>query len=127
MGTSMLDRWQIGVAAVAALVAACWAVWIGSPAFPLDDAYISQHSAEALLRNEEWRFVGSAPLQGVTSIAHVAVLALFGLLMPIPIAQMLLACLAFIAYCKENWKTGDYVILTVGCEHPERWTDRSVH
>jgi hypothetical protein len=49
----------------------------GSPVFPVDDAYISLHSAQVLLTGFDKNFQGSPALVGVTSVIHVTLTALF--------------------------------------------------
>lgn len=96
-------RETLAVAGVLALAAAAWAIWLGEPAFPMDDAYIVQHSAAGVLLGEETRFLDSSPLAGATSRWHVILLAGFGLLLPIASAQVFLAAVAAFAYLIGVW------------------------
>lgn len=65
--------------------------------YPLDDAYIVEHSVAGILSGRESRFIDSTPWEGVTSPAYVAVLVLFSLLAPISLAHWLVSSLATLA------------------------------
>lgn len=76
-----------------------WAFWLGQPDWPLDDAYIVQHSVAGLKAGfVDPRFPGSTPLQGATSVVHVLIIAALSVLVPIGWAQVLVAALAVFAY-----------------------------
>ena len=70
-------------------------VWNG--AFPLDDAYITMSNARVLLTGTDPYYATSA-LTGATSGVHLALLALLGLLMPIPVALMAISVASAFAY-----------------------------
>ncbi len=75
-----------------------WFVWLGKPDFPLDDAYIVQHTVEGLLHGGEDRYAGVSPIQGATSTLHVLLIYLLGSMMPIAWGQLLLAGAAFLLF-----------------------------
>ena len=89
---------QTCLAAGASLLAMVWAVWLGQPDFPLDDSYILQHAVDGLLLGREVRFLGSTPLQGVTSPAAVLPITALALLLPTPWAQLVFTTLAAVLY-----------------------------
>lgn len=62
--------------------------------YPLDDAYIVDHSVAGILAGHESRFLGSSPWQGVTSPFYVAAIAAFALALPIDLAHRLVSALA---------------------------------
>ena len=86
------------VAGIGLLLSVLWAIWLGHPDFPLDDAYIVQHAVDGLFAGGETRFAGSAPLQGVTSPAHVLLVSLFRMLFPTAWSQLIAAALASMIY-----------------------------
>jgi hypothetical protein len=49
------------------------------PVFPVDDAYITQHNALALLRGTDRQFPESTPLHGATSLLHTLLVAAFAI------------------------------------------------
>lgn len=62
-----------GVALLVLLTAAWHGVSQGEPVFPVDDAYITLHSAQVLFHGSDPRYVGSPALAGATSPFHVVV------------------------------------------------------
>lgn len=87
------------------LAFALWALIIGEPAFPLDDAYITLHNADVLLQGHDPNY-GVSPLVGATSSIHLLLIAalarVFGLVWAAALATWLaagayLAGLMFIA------------------------------
>ncbi len=86
------------IVALGLLLSAAWALWLRHPDFPLDDAYIVQHSVDGLFAGREDRFPDSTPLQGVTSPAHVVLISLFGIFVPTAWSQLVVVALAAIAY-----------------------------
>ncbi len=64
-------------------------VWslFGIDQYPLDDAYIVEHSVQGLLSGHESRFVDSTPADGITSPVYVGLVTFFAIFMPIPIAH----------------------------------------
>lgn len=83
--------------AVAVLMVLMWVRAMGVPDFPMDDAYIVQHAVESLHAGVDARYGGS-PLSGVTSPVHVLVIWVLSLVMPVPWAQFLVACVSFVAW-----------------------------
>lgn len=82
-----------------------WALVIGEPAFPLDDAYITLHNADVLLQGHDPNY-NVSPLVGATSSIHLLLIAglarAFGLIWAAALATWLatgayLAGLMFIA------------------------------
>lgn len=69
--------------------------WNGD--FPLDDAYITMHNARSLLQGWDATY-GVSPLVGATSLVHLGLVALFGLVMPLPYASFSICLLAAAAY-----------------------------
>lgn len=70
----------------------------GGPALGLDDAYITQHNARALLDGVDPNFAEATPLHGSTSAIHVAILALLGLVAPLAYAQFWFGVFAGLLY-----------------------------
>jgi hypothetical protein len=74
----------------AALVMLAWTVAHfvrpGTPVFPVDDAYITLHNARVLLGTPDANF-GVPALVGATSTLHVVLVALLGLVLPLPWAM----------------------------------------
>jgi hypothetical protein len=86
------------VAGVATVLACAWMVWLGSPVFPLDDAYIVQHAVEGLYAGHDTRFPDARPLTGSTSPLHVFLIASIAWLVSVEWAQMIVAGLAAVLY-----------------------------
>jgi hypothetical protein len=63
------------VAAAVALLCAAHAGWVGTPVFPIDDAYITLHNAQVLHGSAERNFPGTAALTGSTSVLHTLLVA----------------------------------------------------
>lgn len=96
MGMSeSVARWAtMGCVAVAA---ALWVFYTRGEAFPLDDAFIVQHSVHGMLSGGEARFMGSAPGDGVTSPLYALLVALLAWALPVPIAHALVSALCMVA------------------------------
>jgi hypothetical protein len=63
---------------VAALLFGLWGIHIlrgGTPVFPVDDAYITLHSAQVLHWGRDPNYVGTPALVGITSAVHMALVA----------------------------------------------------
>lgn len=73
-------------------------VRIPRPVFPMDDAYITLHSAQALLSGHDPNYLGTPALSGVTSIIHVNLVALLMMLLTPLWAVMASLWLAALAY-----------------------------
>jgi hypothetical protein len=71
----------------AALVLPAWVTWRllhpGEPVFPINDAYITLHNARTFLGQPDANFAVPA-LVGATSTVHAVLVALVGLLLPLP-------------------------------------------
>lgn len=101
-------------------VVVLWFIRLGQPDFPLDDAYIVQHSVDGLLHGGETRFAEATPIHGVTSPVHFLLMSVLGVLMPVAWGQMFIAggaTLLFIAgvFClahREGMTTLDSSMLT---------------
>ena len=61
------------------LLAIAHRIGLGAPLFPVDDAYITLHNADALLDGGDPDFPGASPLTGATSLVHLALTALLAL------------------------------------------------
>lgn len=85
---------------------AAWYYWIGHPDFPLDDAYIVRHSVQGLLDGVESAFPGSSPMTGVTSPAHVLMVAAFATFAPTPYAQVIATGVALLLYVTGVYAVG---------------------
>lgn len=88
--------------ALAAMLAVCgafivWMLALGTPAFPLDDAYITLSNARDLLDGSQGPF-GVSPLVGATSPVHLALVAALAAVVPLPWAGALAAWIAIAAY-----------------------------
>jgi hypothetical protein len=66
--------------------------------FGVDDAYITQHNARALLQGSDPNFAEATPLHGATSALHLTLVAALGLVLPLSLAQLLVGFLAAIAF-----------------------------
>jgi len=97
---------QSRLAVAATLLAIGWAAWLRQPDFPLDDSYIVQHAVDGLLHGGETRFVGSTPLEGVTSPAMLLPMAALGLLLPTPWAQLAVTALGAVLYLVGVYRLG---------------------
>ncbi len=86
----------VALTALGACIA--WIFWLGTPDFPLDDAYIVQHSVEGLRAGAEHRYIGSTPLDGATSRLHVFLLTALSFVMPVAWAQVLVTVVAVTLY-----------------------------
>jgi hypothetical protein len=86
------------VAIVAAMLAVGHAVHVGSPVFPVDDAYITLHSAEVLYHGADTQYVGTPALTGATSPVHVVVTTLLLPVLPPLWAHWLSSWLGALAY-----------------------------
>ncbi|MFC2970196.1 hypothetical protein [Acidimangrovimonas pyrenivorans] len=101
-GVRLMLAWLPGIpverlrwAGYLSIIAAIFLTWPGS--FPLDDAYISLHNAQSLLAGWDYTF-DTDPLVGATSPVHLALLSLFGLVLPLPLAAIVLCGIAAILY-----------------------------
>lgn len=94
---SALNRARLFV--TAAILIAAAALWlIGRPfAFPLDDAYITLHNAEALWAGWDANYQTS-PLTGATSLVHLAMVAVATRVLPGVAGGFLVATLGVLAY-----------------------------
>lgn len=83
----------------ASILTAAAALWLtGRPfAFPLDDAYITLHNAEALWAGWDANYQTS-PLTGATSLVHLAMVALATRVLPGVAGGFLVATLGVLAY-----------------------------
>lgn len=75
-----------------------WIIWLSQPDFPLDDAYIVQHTVNGLYKGYEDRFINSSPTQGITSPAHVLLISIFAFFMPSEWAQIIVISVSLILY-----------------------------
>ena len=57
-------------------------VHLGTPVFPVDDAYITLHNAVSLRDGHDVNYPGTSPLVGATSAVHLLIVALFTLVLP---------------------------------------------
>jgi hypothetical protein len=88
--------WLFGIVLAAILI-----VWPRT--FPLDDAYITLHNVRSLLAGSD-RLYDTHPLAGATSSIHVLCVALFGLVMPLPDALLLIGTASLGLYAWGLWK-----------------------
>lgn len=104
MGRSVLSHFQarpfevLVLGVITALASLSWGLWLKSPVFPLDDAYIVQHAAQGVLSDGEHRFPGATPMDGSTSPFHLLTIVLLSHWMPIPWAQWAVATSAVVLY-----------------------------
>ncbi len=70
----------VTLAVIAAFVG--FRVHLGTPVFPVDDAYITLHNAVSLRDGHDVNYPGTSPLVGATSAVHLLVVALFTLVLP---------------------------------------------
>ena len=93
-----LAPYLLGAGLAAALFVMITAVY-GHPVLPLDDAYITVHDAQALMLHggHDPNYLGVSPLDGETSLVHLALVAWF-----VPLggqwASYLVSWLAILAY-----------------------------
>jgi hypothetical protein len=86
------------VALVVAAALAAWHSTLGTPVWPVDDAYISLHNAQALRWGHDPRFSGTPALVGSTSAIHVVLITIGLLFLKALWAQWLVAWLGALAY-----------------------------
>lgn len=96
VGLASVQPWMMAVTVALAMVLA-WAFALGSPDFPMDDAYIVQHAVAGLHDGVDARYGGS-PLRGITSPLHVLLIWCLSLAMPVPWAQFVVAGGAFVMW-----------------------------
>lgn len=77
---------------------ATWIYWIDSPAFPLDDAYIVQHTVDGILNGGDNRFLDSKPMDGATSPAHILLTLILSTVAPTIWAQVLAMTVGIVLY-----------------------------
>lgn len=65
--------------------------------FGLDDAYITLSNARALLTGNDSVY-GASPLLGATSAVHLALVAFFGLFVPLQFGSMIISSIAVVLY-----------------------------
>lgn len=71
---------------------------LGTPDFPLDDAYIVQHSVSGLFKGADPRFPEATALQGTTSPFHVLLVFLVGRILPVGWAQFLVSAVFYVVF-----------------------------
>jgi hypothetical protein len=109
LGTSKPARegwWWLAIAGLVTAAAVGRLVSLGSPVFPVDDAYITLNNVRDLFATEGSPYAEATPLHGATSAVHLALIALFSLLMPVPWAQFLVGALAALAYALGLFRLG---------------------
>ncbi len=74
-----------------------WAIALGVPAFPIDDAYITLSNAQGVLDGHDDNY-GVSPLVGATSTVHLALVAALATIVPLLWAGALAAWIAAAAY-----------------------------
>lgn len=74
-----------------------WAIALGAPAFPIDDAYITLSNAQAVLEGHDDNY-GVSPLVGATSTVHLALVTALATVVSLPWAGALAAWFAAAAY-----------------------------
>jgi len=84
--------WLLAYAVAIAIPAIGW-----SYSFPVDDAWITLHNARSLIAGSDLVY-GVSPLVGATSAAHLALMALLGLAVPLPLASLILGLAAAFTY-----------------------------
>ena len=71
---------------------------VGSPVFPMDDAYITLHNAQVLHWGHDPNYFGTPALAGATSAVHLALVALLMFALSPPVALWAALWLAALAY-----------------------------
>lgn len=66
--------------------------------FPLDDAYIVQHTVNGLLAGEETRYIGSSPIAGATSPFFVILILLVSYVVQVDLAQAIVTAAGLLLY-----------------------------
>lgn len=69
-----------------------------APVFPLDDAYITLHNAEAFWLGRDSNYAGASPLTGATSVVHLGLVILLASIFSTLTAQVVVLWLAVLAY-----------------------------
>lgn len=95
-GTRADARFLFGVLLVLVLLASVHGAVFCPPIFPLDDAYITLHNAHVLRAGHDPNFPGVPALTGATSLVHLSLVALFGLIMPAEWASWSVSWLAIL-------------------------------
>ena len=93
-----LQRRVCWIAALAPLVAGLLLALPGGLAFPIDDAYITLHNVDVLQSGADRNFAGASALHGATSPLHLALVAAAALLLPLPLASLLVCLLGAALY-----------------------------
>ena len=73
-------------------------ILLGSPVFPVDDAYITLHNAQVLHWGHDPNFAGTPALAGATSAVHLALVALLMFALSPPVALWAALWMATLAY-----------------------------
>lgn len=73
-------------------------VLLGSPVFPMDDAYITLHNAQVLHWGHDPNYLGTPALAGATSAVHLALVAFLMFALSPPMALWTSLWLATLAY-----------------------------
>ena len=86
------------VTALVLLAALLHRLLLGSPVFPVDDAYITLHNAQVLHSGHDPNYLGTPALAGATSAVHLALVALLLFVLPPTMALWASLWLATLAY-----------------------------
>lgn len=86
------------VALLVLLAALLHRALLGSPVFPMDDAYITLHNAQVLRWGHDPSYVGTPALAGATSAVHLVLVALLMFALSPPVALWAALWLATLAY-----------------------------
>ena len=86
------------VVGFAVLAAALWRWRVGLGNYPLDDAYIVEHSVLGILGDGETRFLDSSSWTGVTSPVYVLLLLPLAAILPMDVAHFVLEAAAITAF-----------------------------
>jgi hypothetical protein len=96
--SQQLQRRVCWIAALAPVLAGLLLALPGGLAFPIDDAYITLHNADVMLSGADRNFAGASALHGATSPLHLALVAGAALLLPLPLASLLVCLLGAALY-----------------------------
>jgi hypothetical protein len=98
--------WWLLIAGLVTAAAVGRLVALGSPVFPVDDAYITLHNVRDLFAPEASPYPEATALHGATSAVHLALIALFSLVLPALWAQYVVGALAALAYALGLFRLG---------------------
>lgn len=97
LGIEHPGKWMRSASLAACILAFLLALALWPGEFGLDDAYITLSNARTILSGNDSAY-GESPLIGATSAVHLALIAFFGLFLPLEQASIVVSSLALVLY-----------------------------